>query len=162
MGSDCERFNRNATKERASSSSMTVTHVSQKRAGWWAGWLSLFVLLARVNAYNLGGSHISAMQRSKLLLGLHVPSNLRTPSGLSAKRSSGSGGGAIPPTQADNIQSWGKSKLLHYFFFLSLILLLNLANFFHCYSPFSLPLLCIYLSLSSKKLVLPQISQVSS
>jgi len=47
------------------------------------------------DAYHLLGTHAQALQRSgKLLLG--------------AKRSSGSGGGAMPPTQADNIQSWGK------------------------------------------------------
>ena len=55
----------------------------------------LVAFFSSADAYHLLGTHAQALQRSgKLLLG--------------AKRSSGSGGGAMPPTQADNIQSWGK------------------------------------------------------
>ena len=59
-------------------------------------WLCIALLLfMETKGYNL--QYVQAVQRSKLLLGP-----------IAAKRSSGSGGGALPPTQSDNIQSWGK------------------------------------------------------
>jgi len=58
----------------------------------------LLVLLAIIGTYTMAynlGSQSAALLRQATLLGP-----------LSAKRSS-TGGGAMPPTQSDNIQSWG-------------------------------------------------------
>ena len=59
----------------------------------------LLVLLAMASAYHLHGvngganaGQLQAIERQRLMM---------------AKRSSGSGGGALPPAQSDNIQSWG-------------------------------------------------------
>ena len=61
----------------------------------------VLLLLAVARAYHLHGlngganlGQLQAVERQRLMM---------------AKRSSGSGGGALPPAQSDNIQSWGTS-----------------------------------------------------